>query len=63
MDKMEKAKQKECHGQDAESQVGTRKGKLTNTKLHAGSQPGISHYPKTKTARTQSLQISSWAEA
>ena len=37
MDKMEKAKQKECHGQDAESQVGTRKGKLTNTKLHAGS--------------------------
>ena len=45
--------QKGCHGQTAESQVGT---------IKVNSQPDINQCPKTKTARRQNLQISSWTE-
>ena len=48
-------------GQTAESQAGTSKGKLTNTKLLAPSLTSAS-IQKQKTVRRKSLQISSWVE-
>ena len=52
---------KGCHGQTAESQAGTTKGKFTNAKLLAPCLTETS-IQKTKTAWKQSQQISSWAE-